>query len=463
MRAAACLAALALAGCAGWPGDSGPPEVHRYVLLGPEGVVVARALTTDARCPALELDGGAHPMHVRMPPQTIAQRPTRSGPARSKPSAFPVLTCDAIIPPATANATIDGRALPLPRSDPRRIVVLGDTGCRVASGDGVFQGCNDPAQWPFQRIAVLAAAMRPDLVIHVGDYHYRETACQAGHPGCAGSPWGYGWDAWRADFFEPAQGLLAAAPWIVMRGNHESCDRAGQGWWRFLDPRPVAAGQDCDAAIDDDRGDFSEPYAVPLGADGQFLVFDSSRVGVTPLAPTDPMYRIYQAQLRQAFALGSRTPDAYFMSHHPVLAFAANPRNPHAPFPGNGGLQSVLTALYADALFPPNVQALLSGHNHVFEAVNFASPHPPQIVSGNGGDWVDEAFPVPFPAGLEPAPGAVVDELVASNRFGFLTMERTGTRWRIEAWDVHGAALTTCTLGARQLHCAPIATPWVRP
>ena len=71
--------------------------------------------------------------------------------------------------------------------------------------------------------------MHPDLVVHVGDYHYRENACPAGDAGCSTSPWGYGWDAWDADFFTPAKRLLAVAPWIVVRGNHESCDRAGQG------------------------------------------------------------------------------------------------------------------------------------------------------------------------------------------------------------------------------------------
>lgn len=463
MRGLSLVAALALAGCVGWSGGAEWPDVHRFVLLGPDGVAVARVVTTDAHCPPIVLDGSARPMSVRMPPQTIPLRPTRSDPALSKPSAFPVLTCEATLPAGTTSAEIGGKALPLPRADPQRIVVIGDSGCRIKVSDNAFQDCDDPAYWPFERIAALAAAMRPDLVIHVGDYHYRENACPATAPGCAGSPWGYGWDAWRADFFDPARALLAAAPWIVLRGNHESCDRAGQGWWRFLDPRPVAAGQDCNAAVDDATGDYSEPYAVPISAGAQLLVFDSSRVGVTPLPPTDPMYRNYHAQLQQAFALGARAPHAYFLSHHPVLAFASNPGNPHAPFPGNAGLQSVLADLYPGALFPDNVQALFSGHNHMLEFVNFSSPHPPQIVSGNGGDWADDPFPVPFPAGLQPAPGAVVAELVASNRFGLLVMERMGARWLLHASDVDGKPLTMCTLGDRQLSCAPIDRPWARP
>ncbi len=76
-------------------------------------------------------------------------------------------------------------------------------------------------------------------MIHVGDYVYRETPCPEGNTTCAGSPWGYGWDVWNADFFEPAAPLLANAPWLVVRGNHENCARAGEGWLRFLDPLPM--------------------------------------------------------------------------------------------------------------------------------------------------------------------------------------------------------------------------------
>ena len=219
--------------------------------------------------------------------------------------------------------------------------MLGDTGCKIKLSDGAFQRCNDHAAWPLAAVADAAASVAPDLVIHVGDYLYRENACPAGNAGCAGSPWGYGWDAWEADLFAPAAKLMAVAPWIVVRGNHESCARAGQGWWRLIDPRPFAPRQDCNDPGDDAIGDYSEPYAVPLGAaagaDTQFIVFDSSLVGVAPLAPSSAMFRTYRAELERAFALAARRPQAFFMNHHPVLAFAPNPADPASPYPGNGG------------------------------------------------------------------------------------------------------------------------------
>jgi hypothetical protein len=463
-RAIPILLCAALGGCLTSPPSVSPSD-HRFVVLGPDGAPVARLVTSAAQCPTIEVDGASMPMTVRMPAETIPVRPSRSDLPPPKASVFDVTTCEATLPITATRADIGGVPLPLPKAMPRRIVLLGDTGCRIVSNFNIFQSCDDPTLWPFERVANAAAATAPDLVIHVGDYHYRESACPITQPGCYNSPWGYGYDAWRADLFHPARNLFAAAPWIVIRGNHESCNRAGQGWFRFLDPRPLVPRQNCNLAADDDIGNYSESYTVPFGrnADMQFLVFDSSWVGVTPIPPTDLMYRNYRAEFERIFALAARTPRAIFMSHHPVLGFASNPGNPQSPFPGNGGLQSVLAPLYPGVLFPPTIEALLSGHNHLLEIVNFATPHPPQFITGNGGDWADEPFPVPFPKGAEPAPGAVVAELVTTTRFGFMTMERDGAGWSMQAWDYDGKPITSCTLGQRKVVCAPITDRQTKP
>ena len=453
--------ALALiAGCA-QPPPAPMPSVsgvrYEFVVLGEDGQAVARVITSQPACPSIEFDGSAQPMDVRARPALVAERPKRFGSGSSKPAAFPVLTCEKAIPRGASRAAIDGRALPLPKAQPQRIVILGDTGCRLLAYGNSYQACNDATAWPFATNADSAAAAAPDLVIHVGDYHYREDPCPPGNAGCAGSPWGYGWDAWEADLFAPSRRLLAAAPWIVVRGNHESCARAGQGWWRFLDPRPLAAGRNCDDPADDATGDYSEPYAVPLSTavatDTQFIVFDSSLVGIAPLAASDPMYRTYRAQFERAFALAARRPNNFFMLHHPVLAFAANPRNPEAPYPGNAGLQSVLETLHPAVLFPPTVQASLAGHFHLFEVVSFATPQPAQFVLGNGGDWADAPLPTPIPPGLTPAPGAIVASLTAINEFGFSTMERSATGWRLVARDTRGMPMATCTLVGKKANC----------
>jgi hypothetical protein len=84
----------------------------------------------------------------------------------------------------------------------------------------------------FPRFAGQAARTRPDLMIHLGDYLYRESPCQPGDNRCTGTPWGDNWATWNADFFEPAAPLLHHTVWLMARGNHDECGRAGNGFTR---------------------------------------------------------------------------------------------------------------------------------------------------------------------------------------------------------------------------------------
>jgi len=444
------LAAL-VAACAGPSIAPAVPRDVAYVVVGPDGRATARLITASATCPPLIVDGVSQAMTLRRAAGTVAQRTSVTPSALSKAAAFPVTTCELAISRDAHRAVHAGRDLPLPKTQPRRIVVLGDTGCRIL-GPTDAQPCDDSARWPFVRVARAAAATHPDLVIHVGDYHYRESPCPPVSDGCRDSPWGYGWDAWSADLFTPARPLLETAPWIVVRGNHEMCDRAGQGWWRFLDPRPLERGRDCDDARDDATGDVSEPYAVPLGTGWRALVFDSASAGNAPIAPDGALFRTYREQMERL--LSASESSAWFLSHHPPLAFAANPSRPLSPYPGNATLLSVLRSVNGEAYFPPLVKLLVAGHNHVFEAVSFASGHPPQLVAGHGGDTLDEPLPSPFPPDLAPAPGTVLAGLVASQRFGYLVADRDGDAWSVRAYDIDGATLATCALDGRDMRCA---------
>ena len=470
VRQLAAIAIAILSGCAASPPPASDIRAagaveSAFVIAGAGGARVARVITTDDSCPLIAIDDTTTRMQLRAAPATIAQRPTRSDPANSKPSAFPVRVCDVSLPRVASRAIVAGRSLPLATHTPKRIVVIGDSGCRLKTSDDAFQACNDRELWPLAMIAAAAAATLPDLVIHVGDYQYRENACPAGNEGCAASPWGYGWDAWNADLFIPARPLLAAAPWVFVRGNHESCDRAGQGWWRFLDFRPRVAGRDCDRASDDDQGDYSDPYAVPISGDTQILVFDSSRVGVRRLLSSDPMYRNYAAEFGTAFALSRDVAHNLFVSHHPVLGFAPDTshRSP-AVYPGNEALQSVLEPINGSRYFPSNVQTLISGHNHLFEMVSFVTSHPTQLISGNGGAWADAPLPSPLPSGASVAPGTVIETIASTSRYGFMVLERDpdperSDLWRVESRDIRGELMSICILRNGKTKCATGTPP----
>lgn len=430
-----------------------------WIVLGEQGQPVARAITADALCPSITQDGISQRMQVRAAASTEPQRKTVSKPEDSKASVFDILTCETVLNAKTKSASIDGISLPLPKAAPQKIVVIGDTGCRLQKNSGYFQGCNDADQWAFHAVAKTAASFKPDLVIHVGDFHYRENACPKGEPLCAGSAWGFGWDTWQADFFAPAAPLLAAAPWVMVRGNHESCARAGQGWWRLIDPRPLQAGRDCNREGDDVAGDYSAPYAVPLGKIGteqaQLIVFDSSKVPYKVLAKTDTAYQIFMEQFKTVNQLAEQADVNFFINHHPILGFGADPQKDGSVklFGGSLPLQDVMQTLNANRLFPDKVQVTLSGHVHLFEAITFDSDHPTQFVSGNGGSSLSMLVSNPLPAGATPFSGARVAHFSNSDEVGFMTMERIDNSWKIEAWNQHGKRIAACQMQAGKTTC----------
>ncbi|MGD9711092.1 MAG: hypothetical protein AB7V46_03385, partial [Thermomicrobiales bacterium] len=148
-----------------------------WTQIGTDDALHLRAVTARG-CPEAIIDGSAFSMSVRAVPT----------------EAFPVTVCEARVPNDAGAIEVSGVALQGRSADPSRVLVLGDSGCRI--NESVQQACADPNAWPLARIADQGAVWRPELVIHLGDYLYREMACPEGVAGCAGSPWGDTWAAW---------------------------------------------------------------------------------------------------------------------------------------------------------------------------------------------------------------------------------------------------------------------------
>ncbi|WP_075791389.1 metallophosphoesterase family protein [Massilia putida] len=455
-RAGALVSTILLAGCASL-GPQRPPAAA-FVVLGEDGAPAARAITTAPACPSITIDGRTTTMAVRAPFGAIPLRgKDHSAGYHPDAKSTPVLSCETALPAGSTRVDVAGRPLPLPRADVKRIVVIGDTGCRLKGKE--FQDCNDPQAYPFARVAASAAAWKPDLVVHVGDFHYREDPCPADRPGCAGSPYGYGWDAWNADFFAPGQALLAAAPWVLARGNHETCARGGQGWWRFLDAHRYDPAANCDDPSADERADYTDPYAVPLGGDAQLIVFDSANTNWKGFKPGDVRVERYADTWRKIDLLARRQRYNIAVDHHPLYAFGAT-RDAQTGavtlFGGDAGLTQVFGAL-DPRLLPSTVDMLLSGHVHLWEQTSFATDHPTQFVAGFAGT-AEDIVPLPKtpPAGQSPAPGATLDAMSSwIDGFGFMTMERTGPdTWHVVVHDRDGKTRNTCTVQGRRSTCA---------
>jgi hypothetical protein len=127
-------------------------------LVGPGRDASIRVITDDTSCPALKADGVDLPMQVRAAPRPLFKPGTDAPPA-----SFPVLTCEVMAPSGTSSILLDGKRLPLVPADIRRIVVFGDTGCRINKKKKKMQDCDNG--WPYSEIARHAAEARPDLVM----------------------------------------------------------------------------------------------------------------------------------------------------------------------------------------------------------------------------------------------------------------------------------------------------------
>ena len=409
--------------------SSGAAAAHGKVLsqwveVGPDGTSSVRAITDEA-CPSVLFDGTPTPMAVRSEPDQKFDN--------VKPAEFKVRGCELAVPPEAIAGVLDGKTLPLARPNPQRILMFGDTGCRLAAGNA-FQDCNDPVAWPFARISALAATTRPDLVIHVGDYHYRESACPVGNRGCAGSPWGYGWDAWNADFFEPAAPLLAAAPWIMVRGNHEDCSRAGEGWFRFMDRAPFE--RSC--------RDLTGIFVARLGDFGVVVVDDAK--AADPKGDPKPLVDLLRGQLRD---IAAKVPaEAWTVSHRPSNSMRAK-----EPDSDENEVDNHVQEAAFGPVMPSGVRMEVAGHIHFFQAVDFGGARPPQLVVGTGGDKLSVVPPISF-VGAD-INGVKVTRSVTYSGFAYMVWDRLGTLWVGTLFDADGRPINRCRLFDRALTCGP--------
>jgi hypothetical protein len=277
-----------------------------------------------------------------------------------------------------------------------------------------------------------AAALGPDLVVHVGDYYYRESPCPPRHVGCAGSPWGDKWETWKADFFDPAAALLKAAPWVVARGNHEDCHRGRNGYFRLLDPRQL---------VPECPPDVTEPYNVAVGG-LNLSVFDSSGAEDRGADVDVDVYRQRFRSLRPAAG-------AWLVTHEPL--WSIDTRHDRSGTPVAVNPTTRLQDASGNRL--PGISLVLAGHIHAFEALAFADGRPPQLVLGTGGSAL--SLPVTVPLEGRAMAGTTVAQGRVARDFGFTTLERAAQGWDATFRDPAGRPRFTCRLREAQLDCPP--------
>ena len=273
------------------------------------------------------------------------------------------------------------------------------------------------------------------MIVHVGDYHYRETACPPGDAGCANSPFGDNWNVWREDFFSPVSQVLSVAPWVFVRGNHEDCARGGRGWSRALEGAPFDSKAFCNST--------SAPFVVTLPEMTLAIVDTAS----APEPNVDQReVENYRAQYQKLSRLTGEQKPVWLLQHRPIWSTGGTVAG--LPFGDNKTL-----ALAALGTLPPRVQLIVSGHHHIFQTLGYTEDLPVQIVVGHGGDYLNKG------RSADPAGWIINGVTVKSGthqvgKFGFAMMEQTDGNWVVTNYDQSGTALQHCTIEGRQARCS---------
>jgi hypothetical protein len=435
-------------------------------------VVVAKAANGTTICPSITHDNGMLPMTLR---SDVA------------PNGFDAIrVCVGAVDPSMTNMTVVGLSLPTPVASPKRIAVIGDTGCRVKGSD--VQDCDGlkPAStikksddgtriipverppWDYVGLADATAAADPDLLIHVGDMHYREYGrC---HAKCDQATVGYSWISWEADYFAPSKTLFAAAAMIPVRGNHEDCSRAWNGWFYLLDPHPIDLAGDwpaqcpgtvsqggtvrtpLDAAGND--WNYTLPYPVVFD-DFQVIVMDTSRIDRDTYFMPDPvMVKQYTAEFSgiELIAQGAGTVPSWLVTHRPFRAVASwGP----AGSPSFGTTDKTLHLALAASVqkeLPPQIKMTMAGHIHLAQQIELDGGRPPQLVFGNGGTSRDPNLKLADGSLHPQVANSIIDlggnpkTFFTSFDFSFGLITPTTGAWNVDFHNKAGAVIHSSTI-----------------
>src|SRR3989344_83386 len=234
-----------------------------------------------------------------------------------------------------------------------KIAVIGDTGCRLkeSKGVGTYQNCNLTNEWPYAHIVQSLVKESYDFAIHTGDYHYREHCSDKKLCSGYAKSVGYGWNAWWDDFYGPSQALFKKSPLLLVRGNHEDCNRAYSGWG------PLSVFNKKFADICEEI----EPYQWIEMDDLVLINFDES--GFEDRKPSLEGQRLQW--LRELKNISERISqlktkkEIWFLAHKPVLAFY--PENKTAE---PVAIDEYLKALLSESGLIKKIDYFLSGHIH---------------------------------------------------------------------------------------------------
>lgn len=477
-----------------------------YVILGqsPSGDNVAIARTvidTNYSCPGV-VAASSNKQSKQVQQNSIPMV------SRNNPNHFSVVVCEALIEfdksyqIQFSNKSI---ALPMVKSNPENIQVFGDTGCKSkeqGKKGGCFEG--SPAM-PFKVMADLGAKQKPDLVLHMGDFNYRGTSGktyftqkdsngqlvqevqwpydagdglgQSEHCGQApGTPF-YSqsatnanrpdiWRNWHDDLFKSAQQLMQAAPWVIARGNHELCSRAGPGYFYFLDPHSdlIKGDRQISCPAPDVKKDaMANSVQIP----SYQVNFDNLNIVVMDSANAcdsyddSPYKAVFQNVMADVnkLASGAQTP-SWLVTHRPIWGIEGYDASTSTGCTSKNQygcisqmLQDAIKAQPSQSL-ADQIKLVLTGHMHQFESISFPqSSRPPALIVGSSGVALSGSGIYTAQTKVDGLAATMLStntQIIYNNKkqpaFGFMSLQLgNNSDWQGQLLDTKGNTVVNCS------------------
>ena len=468
---------------------TGSGVVSAYTLVTPKTVSESRlqiraVVPTGIGCPQVTITSGKG--------RTVTRKMKMRVPGATTGAAFASLrACQANVPKlkdGIRTARVGGVTVPskLPATF-SKIAMLGDTGCRIDDDvdptDIDVQDCSkttgtDPGEyWPLAANSLSIAREKPDLTVFTGDFFYREDPCPAGYElMCGGSPppvvdyrfndTDYGW---MADVFIPMAPVFRAAPILAVRGNHEQCDRGGNGWFLFFEVTTSLSPAACAPAVTGGptaaniAPSWSFDAPIRKGRTLRIVAVDSAygrNFDITDWVPTQRL--AYESAADLSRPVKGR--ESWLVTHRPM--FGIEPVEETVP-----GLLPWTSTDQTAAGFglTSNYQLMVASHIHVAQVVKIPG-QPPQMVVGNGGSKPDVANQAsyvkpaygplskadgsPLSPDYEPYPTSSYEWTAVKYGYVIATPNSKAKQWTMTHKDFTGKKFATCALSGKQIDCS---------
>jgi len=410
--------------------------IAAYTLVAPaeeaKSRLIARAvLPMGVSCPDLKVTvpsgiAGAKSRYITMS--------EREQPKNTSIAFSPAHVCELAMPEGALSASIG--SLQIPSKMPslvKKMAIYGDTGCRMKKSND--QECASPNTWPLAQIAYDIQKQKPNLILFLGDFFYREYVCDPLKTltcGISPPPMDINHDynsvtnpfpvypfsdtaySWLADVFMPMRPLFTTAPIVVIRGNHESCSRGGVGYFQYFDPHlgntqlcsPVplldANGQQIVKTVTTDAvppvtyqypqyktapqsltTTWSTEFKVGAGRYLRLAIVDSAygdEFIVTPdWTNSKAQYQLANDLTLPTSRIHGKVPENWLLSHQPQFGVDCEP-DPISPY--CKWVSATQTAAGYGLL--DNYNLLLSSHIHLTQAVQIPG-QAGQMILGDGG------------------------------------------------------------------------------